>query len=57
MDFRNFFIPYVYEVKESISRSFTKLQCSGDLKNPVQLPVSEVLQGTVDWVLRISVIS
>ena len=31
--------------------------CSGDLENPSQLPVSEVLQGTVDWVLWISVIS
>ena len=50
MDFRNFFTPYVFEVKESISRSFTKLPCSGDLENPSQLPVSEVLQGIVDWV-------
>ena len=43
MDFRNFFIPCVFEVKESISRSFTKLPCLGDLKNLGQLPVSEVL--------------
>ena len=57
MDFRNFFTPYVFEVKESISRSFTKLPESGDLKNPGQLPVSEVLEGTVDLVLWISVIS
>ena len=57
MDFRNFFIPYVFEVKESTSRSFTKLPCSGDLENLGQLPVSEVLQGTVDMVLWISVIS
>ena len=57
MDFCNFFIPYVFEVKESISRGFTKLPCSGDLKNLGQLPVSEVLQGTVDLVLWISVIS
>ena len=57
MDFRNFFTPYVFEVKESISRSVTKLPCSGDLENPSQLPVSEILQGTVDWVLWISVIS
>ena len=56
MDFRNFFIPYVFEVKESISRSFTKLQCSGDLENPDQLPVLE-FEGTFDWVLWISVIS
>ena len=57
MDFCNFFIPYVFEVKESISRGFTKLPCSGDLENLSQLPVSEVLQGTVDLVLWISVIS
>ena len=40
-----------------ISRCFTKLPCSGDLENLGQLPVSEVLQGTVDLVLWISVIS
>ena len=57
MDFRNFFISYIFKVNESISRSFTKLPESGDLKNPGQLPVSEVLTGTVDWVLWISVIS
>ena len=51
MDFRNFFISYIFKVNESISRSFTKLPESGDLKNPGQLPVSEVLKGTVDWVL------
>ena len=55
--FRNFFISYVFKVNESISRSFTNLPESGDLKNPGQLPVSEVLKGTVDWVLWISVIS
>ena len=43
IDFRNFFILYVFEVKESIYRSFTKLPFSGDLKNPGQLPVLEVL--------------
>ena len=47
MDFRNFFIPYVFEVEESISPSFTKLQCSGDLENPGQLPVSK------DWYSRV----
>ena len=57
MDFRNFFTPYVFEVKESISHKFTKLPCSGDLENPGQLPVLEVHYGTVDWVLWISVIS
>ena len=40
MDFRNFFISYVFEVKEFISRSFTKLPYSGDLENLSQLPVS-----------------
>ena len=40
MDFRNFFISYVFKVKESISRGVTKLPCSGDLENPGQLPVS-----------------
>ena len=57
MDFCNFFIPYVFEIKESISQCFTKLPCSGDLENLGQLPVSEVLLGTVDLVLLISVIS
>ena len=51
MDFCNFVIPYIFEVKESISRSFTKLSCSDDLENPGQLPVSQVLEGTDDWVL------
>ena len=31
MDFRNFFIPYVFDVKESIFLSFTQLFCSVDL--------------------------
>ena len=57
MDFRNFSIPYVFEVKESISRSFTKLPCSGDLENPGQLPVLQELEGTDGWVLWIFVIS
>ena len=57
MDFRNFFIPYVFEVMDSISRSFTKLICSSDLENPGQLPVSEVLKSTDDWVLWIFEIS
>ena len=51
MDFRNFFIPHVFQVKESIFRSFTKPPCSGDLENPGQLPVLQVLKGTDDWVL------
>ena len=57
MDFRNFFISYVCEVKESISRRFTKLPCSSDLENPGQLPVLWVLEGTDDWILWIFVIS
>ena len=57
MDFRNFFIPYVFEVEEFISRSFTKLLCSSDLKNSGQLPVLQVLKGTDDWVLLIFEIS
>ena len=43
MDFSNFFNPYVFDVKESVFRSFTLPLGSGDLGNPGQLPVSE------DW--------
>ena len=57
MDFCDFFIPYVFEVKESIFRSFTKLPCSENFENRGQLPVSQVLEGTDDWVLWIFVIS
>ena len=57
MDFCDVFIPYVFEVKESITRGFTKPPCSGDLENLGLLPVSKLLQGTVDLVLWISVIS
>ena len=57
IDFRNFFIPYVFEVKESISRSFTKLICLSDLENSGQLPVSQVFKSTDDWVLWILEIS
>ena len=61
MDFDIFFTPYVFEVKESIFSSFTnKLQCSGDLENPGQLPVLLELEGTEStdgWVLWIFVIS
>ena len=42
---------------ESISRSFTKLSCLGDLKNQGQLPVSQAIEGTADWVLWNFVIS
>ena len=51
MDFGNFFTIYVFEVKESISGNLTELSCSGDLGNPGQLPVQEVLEGTDDCVL------
>ena len=57
MDFRNFFILYVFEVKKSIFDSFAKLLYSGDLENPGQLPVLQVLEGTDDWVSWIFVIS
>ena len=57
MEFRNFFIPHVFEVKESTSRGFTKLPCSGDIENPGQLPVLQELEGTANWVLWIFVIS
>ena len=42
---------YVFEVKKSISDIPTELTCSGDLENPGQLPVQEVLGGTGDCVL------
>ena len=48
MEFRNFSIPYVFEIEESISRSFTKLPCLGNLENLGQLPVLQVLEGTDD---------
>ena len=57
MDFRNFFITYVFGVKESIFHSFTELRCLNDFENPGQLPVLQVLKGTDDWVLWIFVIS
>ena len=43
MDFSNFYIPCVFDVEESVFRSFTLPLGSGDLGNPSQLPVSEVL--------------
>ena len=57
MDFSNFFIPYVFDVNESVFRSFTRPLCSGDLENPSQLPVLLELEGTDGWVLWIFVIS
>ena len=43
MNFWNFSSIYVFEVKESIAGIPTELPCSGDLENPGQLPVQEVL--------------
>ena len=43
MDFHNFYIVYVYKVKESIADIPTELPCLSDLENPSQLPVREVL--------------
>ena len=51
MDFHNFYNIYFFKVKESIADIPTELPCSGDLKNPGQLPVLEVLEGTDDSVL------
>ena len=39
MDFSNFFIPYVSDVKESVYRSYTPPLYSDNLENPGQLPV------------------
>ena len=55
MDFHDFFISCVFEVEESIFRSFTKLPCSGDLEKPGQHPVLKELSGTDDRVLWIFV--
>ena len=57
MDFSNFFIPYVFDVKEFVFRSFTHSYCLGDFENLGQLPVLQELEGIDDWVLRIFVIS
>ena len=51
INFWNFFTIYVFEVREFISDIPTELPCSGDLENPGQLPVQEVLEGTDDCVL------
>ena len=47
----NLFEIYVFEVKELISDIHTEIPCLGDLENPGQLPVQEVLEGTDDFVL------
>ena len=57
MDYRNFFISYVFRsINQFLSVSWS-YYVSGDLENPGQLPVSHVLKGTDDWVLWIFVIS
>ena len=57
MDFSNFFISYVSDVKKSVYRSFTRPLCSGNVENPGQLPVLQELEGTDSWVSWIFVIS
>ena len=57
MDFSNFFISYVSDVKKSVYRSFTRPLCSGNFENPGQLPVLQELEGTDSWVSWIFVIS
>ena len=42
---------YVFEGKASIFDIITELPFPGDLENPGQLPVQEVLEGTDDCVL------
>ena len=51
MDFHNFFSIRVFKVKESIADIPSELLCLSDLENPGQLPVKEVLEGTVGCVL------
>ena len=42
---------HVFEGKESIFDIITELPFLGDLENPGQLPVQEVLEGTDDCVI------
>ena len=51
MNFCNFFTIYVFEDKKSIFDSIIELAFLGDLENPDQLPVQEVLEGTDHCVL------
>ena len=48
MNFWNCFTIYVFEGEESFSGISTELPCFGDLENPGQLPVKEVLESTDD---------
>ena len=43
INFRNVFSTHVSEVKKSTADIPTELPCSGDLENPGQLPVKELL--------------
>ena len=57
INFWNFPIIYVFEGEESISDIPTELPCFGDLENPGQLPVQDVLEGIddcVSWIFEIS---
>ena len=51
MNFWNVFTIYVFEGEKSISDIPTELPYFGDLENPGQLPVHEVLEDTADCVL------
>ena len=51
MDFSNFFIPHVFDVKESVYRGFTRPLFSGDLEIRDQLPALQELEGTDGWIL------
>ena len=51
MDFQNLSTIHVFEVDKSISDIPTELPYLGDLENPGQLPVQEVLRGTDNCVL------
>ena len=57
MDFSNFFILYVFDVKEAVFRSSTRPLISGNLENKGHLPVLQELESTDGWVLWIFVIS
>ena len=48
---QNLFEIYVFKVAETITDIPIELPCLGDLENPSQLPVHEVLEGTDDCVL------
>ena len=46
MDFHNIFTIHVFKVRESFADISTELSCLGDLENPEQLSVPEVLEVT-----------